>query len=524
MLAYAVAPTPMAADAYEAAHEKWAQLIAHLRSPEAHQMNHSDLEALLEVEGRELLRRLLQAHLDERSPGTVAEPVLGADGRAHTHQRTQTRRLMTIFGAVEVTRTGYGGHGIESLHPLDAALNVPPEHYSHGVRHRVAVEAAKTSFDDVVATIATTTGAHVPKRQAEQLVERAAQDFEAFYDTRRGATLQEAQGTSNVLVISADGKGVPMRQADLRAGTRQAAEAHPSPRGHRRKPGERAHSKRMATVAAVYTIRPWVRTPADIVRELQPTHAVTSARPRPEAKRVWASLAQPPAEVIDQAFEEAERRDPQHTKHWVALVDGNLTQLCLLYAAAAAYGVTLCIVLDLIHVLQYLWKAARALHPAGAPEGETWVTARLELLLRGRSPHVAAGMRRSATVRRLTEDQRAPVDQCANYLLKYADFLHYDAYLAAGFPIATGVIEGACRHLVKDRMEVTGARWSLTGAEAVLRLRSLWVSGDFETYWRFHLEQEQKRNHATHYADGKVPRQGPNPRRQDKGTHLRLIK
>ena len=229
MLAYAVAPTPMAADAYEAAHEKWAQLIAHLRSLEAHQMSHSDLEALLEVEGRELLRRLLQAHLDERSPGTVAEPVLGADGRAHTHQRTQTRRLMTIFGEVEVTRTGYGGHGIESLHPLDAALNVPPEHYSHGVRHRVAVEAAKTSFDDVVATIATTTGAHVPKRQAEQLVERAAQDFEAFYETRRCATLQEAQGTSNVLVISADGKGVPMRQADLRAGTRQAAEAHPSP-------------------------------------------------------------------------------------------------------------------------------------------------------------------------------------------------------------------------------------------------------------------------------------------------------
>jgi hypothetical protein len=121
---------------------------------------------------------------------------------------------------------------------------------------------------------------------------------------------------------------------------------------------------------------------------------------------------------MDQAFEEAERRDPQHTKQWVALVDGNLTPLCLLYAAAAAYGVTRCIVLDLIHVLQSLWKAARALHPAGAPEAETWVTARLERRLRGRSQHVAAGMRRSATVRRLTEDQRAPVDQWANDLLK----------------------------------------------------------------------------------------------------------
>lgn len=524
MLAHAVAMTPMAADAYEAAHEKFAQLIAHLRSPEVHQMIHSDLEALLEVEGREVLRRLLQAHLDERSPGTVAEPVMGADGRAHTHQRTHTRRLMTIFGEVEVTRTGYGGHGIESLHPLDAVLNLPPERSSHGVRHRVAVEAAKHAFDDVVATVATTTGAHVPKRQAEQLVERAAQDFADFYDTRRCATPQEAQHTSSVLVMSVDGKGVPMRKADLRAGTRQAAEAQPPTRCHRRKPGERAHTKRMATVAAVYTITPWVRTPDDIVRELQPTHAVISTRPRPEAKRVWASLTQPPAEVIGQAFEEAARRDPQRMKQWVALVDGAPTPLGLLYAAAAAYGVKLCIVLDLIHVLQYLWKAAWALHPKGAPDAETWVTARLEQLLRGRSPHVAAGMRRSATLRHLTEEQRAPVDQCANYLLKYGAFLHYDAYLAAGFPIATGVIEGACRHLVKDRMEVTGARWSLGGAEAVLRLRSLWVSGDFEAYWRFHLEQEHKRHHTTQYASGKVPMPATQAKRQTRGPHLRLVK
>lgn len=524
MLAYAVAPTPMAADAYDAAREKFAQLIAHLRSSEAHQMIHSDLEALLEVEGRALLRRLLQAHLDERSPGMVAEPVLDADGRAHPPQRVQTRHLMTIFGEVAVTRMGYGGRGRESLHPLDAALNVPPERYAHGVQHRVAVEAARHAFDDVVTAIATTTGAHVPKRQAEQLVARAAQDFETFYDTQRCATPQEAQDTSSVLVLTVDGKGVPMRQADRREATRQAAEAHHPPRGHRRQPGERAHTKRMATVAAVYTIRPWVRTPEEIVRELQPTPAVTPTRPRPEAKRVWASLTQPPAEIIEQTFEEAGRRDPQRTKQWVALVDGAPTQLGLGYATAAAYGVNLCIGLDLIHVLQYLWKAAWALHPPGAPDVESWVTVRLVHLLRGRSSYVAAGMRRSATGRSLTEEQRAPVDQCANYLLKYADFLHYDAYLAAGFPIATGVIEGACRHLVKDRMEVTGARWSLQGADAVLRLRSLWISGDFETYWRFHLEQEHKRHHPACYARGKVPRSAPPSKRQARGTHLRLIK
>ena len=269
-----------------------------------------------------------------------------------------------------------------------------------------------------MATIATTTGAHVPKRQAEQLVERAAQDFAAFYETRRCATPLEAQRTSNVLVITVDGKGVPRRQADLRQATLQAAEAQPPTRCPRRKPRARAHTQRMATVAAVSPITPWVRTPEAMVGELQPAHAVTPARPRPEAKRVWASLVQPPAEVMDQACEEAVRRDPQRTQPWGALVDGNPTPQGLLYAAAAAYGVTLGLVLDLLHVLQSLWQAARALPTVAAPEAATWVTARLEHRRRGRSHDVAAGMRRSATWRGLTAEQRAPGDQCAHSRLK----------------------------------------------------------------------------------------------------------
>ena len=267
-----------------------------------------------------------------------------------------------------------------------------------------------------------------------------------------------------------------------------------------------------------------MRTPADILRELRPAHLAATARPRPEAKRVWASLAQPMADVIQQAFEEAKRRDPQRTKQWVALVDGNPTQLRLLSEAAAEYGVELRVVLDLIHVLGYLWPAAKAFYPTAPLEAETWVTTRLEQLLRGRSRQVVAHLRRTATARRLTETQRAPVEHCAHYLRKYADFLHYDAYLAAGFPIATGVIEGACRHLVKDRMEVTGARWSLTGAEAVLRLRSLWSSGDFEAYWQFHLAQEFQRHHAVRYAKANVPTQTLPVRHQGRGSHLQLVK
>ncbi len=267
-----------------------------------------------------------------------------------------------------------------------------------------------------------------------------------------------------------------------------------------------------------------MRRAADIVHELRPGGAPLLPRPRPEDKRVWASLEQPPAEVIRHAFAEATRRDPKQHKQWVAWVDGTPTQLGLLVGAAEGYGVVLTIILDLIHVLEYLWKAAWALFPDTAPAAEAWVSAHLEQLLLGRSSQVAAGIRRSATLRGLREKQRAPLDKCANSLLKYRAFLRYDQYLAAGFPIATGVIEGACRHVVKDRMEVTGARWSLEGAEAVLRLRSLRASGDFDEYWQCHLEQECKRHHVARYAEGKVPMPNSPAGDKGKGAHLKLVK
>jgi hypothetical protein len=275
-------------------------------------------------------------------------------------------------------------------------------------------------------------------------------------------------------------------------------------------------------VAALYTIAPFVRTPEQVVGELTPLNEPAPARPRPEAKRVWASLAQPPEAVIDQAFEEASRRDPQHRKDWVALVDGNKTQLAFLRLAAADYQVRLVIILDLIHVLGYLWAAAWALHPEADPAAERWVSHHLLEILRGRSSQVAAGLRRRATLRRRGQTARAPLDKCAEYLLKYRAYLRYDPYLEAGYPVATGVIEGTCRHLVKDRMDVTGARWRLAGAEAVLRLRSLWASGDFDEYWQFHLQQEQERHHTAHYAGGRVPT--PNPALAGKGAYLKLVK
>ena len=524
MTAYAAAPLLTKADAYGSAEEHYDSIITTLRSELAQQMTHSQLEELLETKGRELCRRMFQAHLEERGTGAVSEPVVDAIGLAHTHQRLHTRSFKTIFGVVTLKRQGYGGRGQSSLHPLDAALQLPPENLSYPLQRRVAEATAKESFDESIATVKQHTGVGVPKRQAELAAQRAAQDFTAFYDKQTASSAEAAVATSEILVVTCDGKGVPMLKADLKPATQAAAKVRKPRLPHRRSKGEKAHTKRMSTVAAVYTIAPQVRTAEDIVRGLQPVQGEARARPRPEDKRVWASLKQPPEKVIEQAFDEAQRRDPQRAKKWVAVVDGNETQLGLLMCAAETYGVKLEIVLDVIHVLEYLWKAAWCLHEAGDAQADEWVSQRLADILRGRSATVAAAMRRSATLRKLSTRQRAPLDQCAHYLLKYGAFLHYDRYLAAGYPIASGVIEGACRYLVKDRMERTGARWRLDSAEAVLQLRSLRASGDFEAYWVFHLQQEYQRHHQRRYFEGVVPTPKSEPPKLAKGSHLKLVK
>lgn len=475
--------------------------ITWLQGTEATALSHSQLEDRLKPMGWEAQRLLLQAHLDLRADQEVAsapQQLTGADGVPRTHRRATSRTLATLFGLVDVKRLRYSAPGVASLHPLDVALNLPDVLYSHGLQRCMAQEGAKTSFDQAVEQVASSTATAVPRRQAERLVQQAAIDFEPFYAQR--VAVPGAGG--DILALSCDGKGVHMRYEDLRPATQKVAQTRRQQRGKRLSRQEKRGSKRMAEVATVYTIDPFVRTGEDLVRELWPDEepAPLARRPRPQQKRVWASVEQSAEQVIAQAFDEAERRDPAHRRLWVILVDGNPHQLDLIQAELAQRGIEALILLDVIHVLQYLWAAGRVFHPKDHPAAQHWVSHQLWRILLGRSRVVAADLRALATRQGLEPEQREPVDTCANYLRNYAAFLDYPQALAAGMPIATGVIEGACRHLIKDRLEITGARWRLAGAEAVLRLRSLLSSGDFEEYWQFHLQQEFRRNHTAHDA------------------------
>jgi hypothetical protein len=487
-------------DAFGSSRAAVDEVLAWLEGEEAGELTHAELEDELSQRGRELLRRMFQDHLSLRAAEEVRVEVIDGDGVAHgAVEEGHSRVLATVFGPVEVLRLAYRHRGHTNLHPADGALNLPVERHSHGLRRLVGLEASRGSFAQAAEAIARTTGTAMGKRQAEELARRAAGDVEAFYDSARAPTTAPGE----VVVISVDGKGIVMRPEALRAATAARAAASTHKLATRLSKGEQANRKRLAEVGVVYDVAPVARSAADVLGP----RGEDDRAPAPQATNKWltASVARDATEVVARVFDEAHRRDRRHRRSWVALVDGNTHQIDALQAEAARRGVRLPIVIDFVHVLEYLWAAAWCFFTEGDSAAEAWVADRATAVLEGHALDVAAGLRRRASAEGLAKPKRRKADIAARYLTNKADYLDYPTALAQGWPIATGVIEGACRHLVKDWMDITGARWSVAGAEAVLKLRALRSNGDFDEYWKFHLAAERHRNHGVRYLDSEIP-------------------
>ena len=480
-------------------------------SGEAAGLQHAELEEQLEVRGRELLRRVFQDRLDATAAAEERRhDVAGEDGVVRTRaEKGRKRPLMTRFGQVTVSRIAYRSPGRSNVCPLDAMLNLPEEKHSHGLRRLAAIEAARGSMEAAGAAITRATGVTMGKRQVEELARRCAAHVEAFYLWR----VIESAPDGCPLILTFDGKGIVMLPEALRPATAKAAASAENKLATRLSPGEKNGRKRMAELACVYDAVPVPRTPEDVIStpaqnrrksKAQAAELKGKTKPRePQARGKWltASVTDDIPAVIAAAFGEAERRDPGHDRGWAVLIDGNNTQIDAVTAEAASRGVTVTIVIDFIHVLEYLWKAAWSFYDKGEPESEEWVAAQARKILHGKTRQVAAGIRRRATTYGYSGPEHAGADECARYLENKQDYLDYATALKEGWPIATGIIEGACRHIVKDRMDITGARWGLEGAEAVLKLRALIATGDFEDYWRFHLRREHERIHHAKYRE-----------------------
>jgi len=464
-------------------------MIDHLQSDDCRDNGHGDVEQYIQKEGFEVLRCLFQGYLDLEAANEKSLSDVYTDEGIHlTHTKHGTKRkLTTLFGDFFVKRKSYSQRLQKSIFPLDKQLNIPSDQYSDGIRHRVAIEARKSSYDEAIESINQTTGGYIQKRQSLKLAQDVAQDFDAFYLQNRYLS---AEHTDNLLVLTFDGKGIVMRPEGLRECTKKAA-LKSKKLNSRLSAGEKKDRKRMAQVAAVYTALPHIRTPESIMKIENESSNVQHLNVAERNKRVWASIENSAESVIEAGFLEALQRDPTQQRQWVVLIDGHPHQIRLINRVMKRHNVKATIVMDFIHALEYVWKAAWCFYEKGDDKVEAWVEKYALKILHGHSNQVAKGMRISATKQGLTK--RDNINKCADYLLKNKLRLQYREALKKGYPIASGVIEGACRHLINDRLDITGARWSLKGAEAILKLRSLKSSGDFNDYWVFHKKQSSQR-------------------------------
>ncbi len=497
---------PAGEDPFGRSRERLEQIVGWLGGRDAGSLEHGELEAQLETVGRELLCALFQDHLDlragrERRLDRVCD-IEGVERRAV--EPDHRRALASVFGEVTVGRLAYRQRGEPNLYVADGVLNLPAERASHGVRRLAAIEAAAGSFEHATAQARERTGLGLGKRQVEELAVRAAVDFDAFYAERVSETDEDQHDTDDVLVLSADGKGIVMRAEALREATARAAQRASPKLKTRLSRGEKANRKRIAEVGAVYDIDPAPRTPQDV---LAPTKEKVLQAPKAKHKWLTASVVCDAATVVADIFDEADRRDPDHRRRWVALVDGNNHQIDRIKAEAKKRKLKVAIVIDVVHVLEYLWGAAWCFFKEGDPAAEQWVHDKALAVLEGNAGITAAAIRRKATRLELAPEKRTKADRAADYLLNKRPYLDYPTALSNGWPIATGVIEGACRHLIKDRMDITGARWGLQGAEAIIKLRALVSNGDIDQYWDYHLAHERHRNHDLRYANSIIPRE-----------------
>jgi len=425
---------------------------------------------------------LLEAFVAKFGRGDACETVERAGRTLRRSAELHPRRYVSIFGELKIERFVYAVRPKQKIEhvPVDEQLGLPQGECSYVLEDWLQKLCVKDSFDEGVQTLHDWLGVKLNVRIAESINRRMAQHAESY---RESQPPPPAEAEGKILVLAGDGKGVPMRRPlEARIG-----------QSKRRGKGEKKNKKQMSYVGAVYTIDPFCRTPDDVIDEVYREECAKD-RPQPKHKRVWVEMTQQREDALAngktrlfaQLGVEVEQRDIDQNKPIVCLMDGERA----LWAAMRQWLPERTVgILDLYHVMEYIWKAAHCFHAEKSDAAEDFVTARLRLLLEGKVGYLVGGLRRKLA--QLNGAKQKRLLKVIGYLENNRQHMRYDEYLATGYPIGSGVIEGACRHVVKDRMELSGMRWTVEGAQAMLHLRSIYLNSDWKEFDEYRIQNEQ---------------------------------
>jgi hypothetical protein len=432
--------------------------------------------------------RAMQALFDSHGSGDLGPSLTLPNGdKVSRLDKLHTRHYVSIFGRFDLQRVAYDTRESQAIAfvPLDNRLQLPESDFSYLLQDWDQELAVEQAFGKVNQTIERMLRLKQHTDSLENMNRQMAQDTAAF---RESLPAPPATEEGQILVVTADGKGVVIR-----------GQATPTLCGGERPVASRVNGKRRATVGAVYSIDPYVRGPEEVVAALfRDANYTPPPRPQPCGKRVWASLPQGEGKehssmdmVFDWLLWEYVLRNPDSRRPTVYLCDGQET----LWQACHEYlpDQNATEILDLLHVTPRLWQAAKLFCGEKSPQVVPFVRQRLTQVLQGKVATVVRGLRRLATEQKLSAAKRKVLRRICRYLHKNRQRMRYDEYLSKGYPIASGVIEGACRHVVKDRMERAGMHWTVVGAQAMLDVRSVSVSGQWQAFQQQRIERATER-------------------------------
>jgi hypothetical protein len=430
------------------------------------------LRSLMEL-GRKLLQLFFVCQTNQYQEASTLNP----QGQCLPYHSQKTRSYWTVFGKIRIQRRYYYKQGHKGFFALDAALNLasgPCSDLLRQWRQRLAVIDPYHQVGQILADMLGQRLGFSTRALSEQIAKDGAQ-VTAFYQQ---APAPPASPEATVLVVQADGKGVPLVKEDAK------------PTKIRLGKGEKNARKKEAIVSCVYTLVPWVRTPQEVVDsffKIKPDPYKTERPAPPENKCWWATLDGKEA-AITFTRQQARARDTDQIQHRIALTDGSAPLQKQITEQLPEYT----LILDFVHANAYLWEAANAMLGEKSPKRTQWVQERTLQMLSGQTPLLIAELRQLAQAPACKARKRKVLEHVAAYFERNLPYMRYDVYLAAGWPIATGVIEGACRHLVKDRCELSGMRWTQPGAETLLHLRSVAENGDWEAFHAFRRNQRER--------------------------------
>jgi len=410
---------------------------------------------------------------------------------------TKPRKYVSLFGMLEFERPGYWSKEIGQCFKLDEVLELPSGIYwSYNLQKLVGKSSTELDFRESVNLINELLGLGLSGKFSERNTGRLGAMVEDFYDTFN----KELEEEGLHFMCGFDGKGVPKIKRAL------SIRDNPKKRLSR---GEKKGVKQMATVSVTASFTSQQRTADSIIKGLMGESSTENEKGSDEVSKKEETdnkfyknihrrgFLADQEKAIEYGIQELKLRMKNPKSKFVVPIDAGIGLEDKILECVKKYklkGKFDGIVIDIVHVSEYVWESATAIFGEQSKFRRPWVKRILEKILKSEMEEVIEELIEHRDKTSLTENKKKQLNKAITYFTNHKHKMNYQWFLKKGYPISSSIIESTCKHLIKDRMEQSGMRWSSKGAQNMMDLRAVKINNDMTGFINYVIKKERKVN------------------------------